>query len=764
MADRNLRFVLSGVDQSASSTLGKAAKSGEDASSKIGGAFQKLGGQIGGEFGEVLNKLGEGFEQTGEKGISLGKKFAIGGAAVAGVGALLTAAGSKEKQATDQLKASVDSTGESYSDYADKIEKVVKREENFAHSASDTKDALRTLTDATGSEQKALDNMQVVTDLAASKHISLADAAALLAKILEGKGGKTLLQYGIIMKTNADGTKDAAGAVDELGQKLKGQAAASMDNWGAKVEAAKVKVQDFIGEVGQKVGPVLTVAGTVIGVVSGGLDILAARAEKAAAKELLLAAAEEKAGASSAIAAAGSAEVAAGNEAVAASSTGAAAGLGRAAVGVVGLAAVAYGLGELIKGPIQQLTGETDGFGKAMEHSTSITETFQQALIASGGAVDKNVTGTAALSLQQTGLADKAAKAGISLADMTTGLTGTDAQFKSLVATWEKAGAPSDKTILNLIALRGEFQAGKISAKDYAEAVAGIVPPTADTSKEQAGLSDQINKVKSAELSATAITGYYNTALDKLSGTSINAEQQELALKDALDGAKDALKGNGSSLSENTAKGRANKEWLLTQISAVNEHSSSVLKQTGSVNKATAALGSDEAALRRAAVAAGLNKNEVDALIRKYAAVPSKVQTLVDAKTEAAQRKIRDLQYALDRLRGKVISIDVYQTTHQVGPAAGGHLAHASGGMLSEGWNTAGEGSATELMYKQGSQVRVLTAQQSKPMLGGGGNTYNIQVNLPGLYGGQDAGRAVAAILEKYVGGGGTVTMSKGIR
>src|SRR6266550_5125812 len=188
MADRNLRFVLSGVDQSASSTLGKAAQAGESASSKIGGAFTKLGGQIGGEFGEVLNKIGEGIDQTGEKGLSLGKKLAIGGAAVAGVGVLLTAFGSKEKQATDQLKQSVDNTGASYEDYAGKIEKVVKHEENFAHTAADTKTALRTLTDATGDEQKALDNMQLVTDLAASKHISLADAASLVARIIGGKG------------------------------------------------------------------------------------------------------------------------------------------------------------------------------------------------------------------------------------------------------------------------------------------------------------------------------------------------------------------------------------------------------------------------------------------------------------------------------------------------------------------------------------------------------------------------------------------------
>jgi hypothetical protein len=32
-------------------------------------------------------------------------------------------------------------------------------------------------------------------------------------------------------------------------------------------------------------------------------------------------------------------------------------------------------------------------------------------------------------------------------------------------------------------------------------------------------------------------------------------------------------------------------------------------------------------------------------------------------------------------------------------------------------------------MFKSGSSVQVLTNQQSKPMLGGGGNTYNITIN-----------------------------------
>lgn len=778
--ERQLKFVLSGEDRSAGSVIGKTADTAESASSKIGGAFQKLGSKIGGEFGEVLSRVGEGLEQTGEKGMSLGKKMAITGGAIAGVGVLLQAAGSKEKQATDQLKAAIDATGSSYSDYSDKIEKTVKHEENYAHSAVDTKTALQTLTMATGDTQKALDAMGVVTDLAAARHISLAEAAGLVSKILGGGGAKTLAAYGIQMRTNADGTKDVAGAIADLSAKLNGQAAASMNNFGAKVDAVKVKVGDFVAEWGQKLGTTLTVTGTVLGVVSSGLDILAARAERAAAKELELAAAEERAAAAAGTAAAGSLEAAAANEALAASSSGASASIGRAVVGVGALAAAAYGIGTLLKGPIQQLTGQTDGFGYAMQNSTRITETFKQALTDSGGEVTKNVTSVAALQLQQSGLADKAAKAGISLADMTKGITGSDDQFKALVDTWRKSGDPSGKTIVNLAAMRNEFVNGKSTATDYDSAVrslgsssdataaaqARMKVQTAAVAKEQLGLRVQLADVTNKAFGEAARLGDLNNALDRLSNNSIDATQQELHLRDALASASQTLKGNGSAINDNTVKGRANKEWLLEQVSAINSHVSSVGKQTGSVQKATVALSSDTAQLRAAASAAGLNKAQVDALIRSYAATPRKIQTEIAADTAAAKKKIKDLQAQINALQGKALQIQINEniSVNRAENAAGQiGIKHAGGGYLSEGWNTAGEGTATELMYKQGSQVRVLTNQQSAPMLAGGGPT-NIHINLPGLYGGAEAGRVVAGILEKYVGAGGQINIVRGIR
>jgi hypothetical protein len=486
LADRNLRFVLSGVDQSASSTLGKAAEAGESASKKIGGAFQSLGDKIGGEFGEVLNKLGEGIESVGEHGLSLGKKLAIGGGVAAGVGVALTAMGSQGKQATDQLKQSILNTGASYEDYAGKIDKVVKKEENFAHKASDTKDALRTLTDATGDEQKALDNMQLVTDLAAAKHISLADAAALVAKILSGGGAKTLKQYGITMGENADGTKDVAGALDQLGAKLQGQAAASMDNFGSKVDIVKTKLGDFVDEIGQKVGPILTVGGTLIGTASSAMDILAIRSEKAAANTA-------KAGTSL-----GEAAAAAG---------------GGAAFGPVGLALGAVGVAGFLGAKALGL------FGKRAHEQVQPVQELTDAIKADSDAFGTNTKAQIVHDLSSKGLYDSALKLGISQDTLTSAVLGNAKAAQKVADAVNGASTAYEKNETRvqttdaktgaLITTTHHATQAQKDARDAAVTLADSLPH----------LQDQLDASKRAALNEAA-------AMGKLSVKGQDAAQQ----------------------------------------------------------------------------------------------------------------------------------------------------------------------------------------------------------------------------------------------
>jgi hypothetical protein len=337
VASKSLSFVLTGIDQSASSTLGAVGLKGSNTADKISGAFSKMGSALGGEFAELGESIGGVFESMGEEGAGMGTKLAAAGAAVTGLGAILTNMGSSDKQAQDQLKQAVENTGASWSDYSEEVEKTIGKEENYAHSATDTQTALRTLTTSTGDTKKAIDDMSVVTDLAAAKHESLADAATAVSKILSGTGAKTLSQYGITMATAGDKTANAQDALDQLSKKLDGQADASMDNWSAKVDVAKTKLEDFAAKIGEKVGPALTAAGPVLLAVGVGMDIMAARAAKATAQNALLAASADEAAAHE------------GEMSVAAAAAGGEAGL---ALGPIGIAAgvVVGGLALVTKG------------------------------------------------------------------------------------------------------------------------------------------------------------------------------------------------------------------------------------------------------------------------------------------------------------------------------------------------------------------------------------------------------------------------------
>jgi phage-related protein len=63
------------------------------------------------------------------------------------------------------------------------------------------------------------------------------------------------------IKDLTTGTHAGDAATKLLADKLKGQASAAADTFTGKMKAAKARIEDFVGEVGQKVGPALQVAG-----------------------------------------------------------------------------------------------------------------------------------------------------------------------------------------------------------------------------------------------------------------------------------------------------------------------------------------------------------------------------------------------------------------------------------------------------------------------------------------------------------------------
>lgn len=194
------------------SGLDKASKHVDGITGHIGSAFSRMGGQIGGEIGTLVSNVGDGFSKISESGGAMSAKFGAAGGAALALGLSLEMLGSKDKAAQQQLKTSIEDTGNTWDDYEGKVEKAIKTQENFAHTADDTQTALRILTQATNDPTKALQQMGLVADLAAARHTDLATAAALVAKVINGAGAKTLKEYGIILTKTGATAKDVTTA------------------------------------------------------------------------------------------------------------------------------------------------------------------------------------------------------------------------------------------------------------------------------------------------------------------------------------------------------------------------------------------------------------------------------------------------------------------------------------------------------------------------------------------------------------------------
>jgi hypothetical protein len=185
-----------------------AAKAMDDVAAKGSSAAAKLHSAFGsalsalnqsgvlGPFGEALNGVNEAIGAIAEHGKNIGPAMLGVGTAVAGIGAGLSALGSKDKAAHQQLQASVEATGKSYEDYASSVDGAIKKQEKYGHSAVDTQDALRVMTQAMGNPQAALMHLSEASDLAAAKHESLTTAAGQLGKAYNGSA-KLLKEFGV---------------------------------------------------------------------------------------------------------------------------------------------------------------------------------------------------------------------------------------------------------------------------------------------------------------------------------------------------------------------------------------------------------------------------------------------------------------------------------------------------------------------------------------------------------------------------------------
>jgi hypothetical protein len=419
---------------------------------------------------------------------------------------------------------------------------------------------------------------------------------------------------------------------------------------------------------------------------------------------------------------------------------------GAAAVG--GLALGVLGLGFAISQMIPDHVDED--LKKLAQRFTEGKESaggWTQALKDSNGAITDSIRSTIAAQLQQDGLADKAAKAGVSLEAMTDAVVGNSQAFDALVASWQAGGDPSSVTIDQLRGLHEGF--GK-ARSDAASLAAVTDTNTAAQGKQAGALDDTADAMDNQKTSADKLLA----SIKALSGDKINAAQAELKFRDGIAEATKQVHDNGKSLSVNTTAGRANREWLLDQISSLNGVAQAQLNAGAKTETVTAKMRTNEDALRRAARAAGFNKDEVNALIVKYGHVPTVKDTRINADASQANATIDNLITRIQGLGG-TITIGARGTR--------GASANAQGsGFYRGGPTIVGEHGIEIVDPPPGSSI--YTTSQSESMLGGGGGTpVVINIQTPVYSTAAEVGRALRDALDAAAAQGVKFTIAKAV-
>lgn len=260
--------VQAGAEKGSSAASAAFSKFGSSAATALGPAFAPIG-----ELQEKFEGLAESIKKEGP--LSAAGLAGMGTAAL-GAGVALQAMASKDESSMAQLKAAIGAAGQDADDFTDKIKEAQEQNEKYGFSESQTNTALQNLTTITGDANRATDLMNVTTNLAAARHISLSAAATQVGKAAEGNT-KLFKMYGITVGENSDGTKDYQGAMDQLSAKLDGQAAASVDSFTGRLKVLGTQVEDNVAKFGEKWGPTIVATGAALELL-GGLASLGGKA------------------------------------------------------------------------------------------------------------------------------------------------------------------------------------------------------------------------------------------------------------------------------------------------------------------------------------------------------------------------------------------------------------------------------------------------------------------------------------------------------
>lgn len=298
------------------------------------------------------------------------------------------------KAATDVSKILNGTSTKTLTSYGITMEKAYDNTKDLAAAQIALQKATQNVTSAEAKlkEIEAIDASKKKLSIAqqyslAAAHKKVSDAEAIVATATQ--------KLNDLQGTSISKTKAGSDAVTQLSAKLKGQASASVDSFGAQVDIVKTKVTDWIEQISGPAGTALSTLGTVVGIAGTAIDLYGARQEALAAKELAASVGATAVGAASAAAVPEVADLAVATVGLDAAMDANPIGLVAAAVGVLG-------------------TVITGGIIASQRNLTAATADYTSELERSNGVIDDNIRAMTAKALTDSGALGNAAKLGIS--------------------------------------------------------------------------------------------------------------------------------------------------------------------------------------------------------------------------------------------------------------------------------------------------------------------------------------------------------------
>jgi TP901 family phage tail tape measure protein len=322
------------------------------------------------------------------------------------------------------------------------------------------------------------------------------------------------------------------------------------------------------------------------------------------------------------------------------------------------------------------------GFATKQKAAADAAKEFTSSLEFQNGKLTDNARATIANKLAKDGAYDAALKAGVSERDLTNALINGGEARSSMVTQLDNIAKAHTHTIDTGHGLSTVVDAtGKAArtARDQIVAMGSGLDAAAHSSTQAGNALSTTNtytdrqkeladKLAKADQGLTAVETGLNQQLEReirnftiLKGGALDQETANNSWEDSIANVRKSLKSNGATLDVHTAKGRANREMVVSAIKALNDKISADFKanvQSKGLARATdiasEALRKGRARLDSSAKGAKLTKDEMKRMQDRMLLTPSKLTTSVDVPgAKSSQDKIAAFKREIDRINSQ---------------------------------------------------------------------------------------------------------------